>query len=59
MCFQENIPHTIEEELFNALRKTRLVPEDASWQQLRYSRGGRTDKGVSALGQVKVLRVCL
>ena len=33
--------------LFAALRTTRLVPPGASWQELRYSRGGRTDKGVS------------
>lgn len=33
--------------LFAALRQTRLIPAGASWQELRYSRGGRTDKGVS------------
>lgn len=36
---------------FEALRRTRLIPEDADWHSLRYSRCGRTDKGVSALGQ--------
>ena len=41
--------------LFNALRKTRLIPEHADVGSLRYSRCGRTDKGVSALGQVCVL----
>jgi hypothetical protein len=39
--------------LFRALRKTRLIRPEASWQDLKYSRGGRTDKGVSALGQVR------
>lgn len=52
---QEGIAKTIEESLFNALKKLCLVPEDKSWQELRYSRGGRTDKGVSALGQVVAL----
>lgn len=28
-----------------------------SWQELQYSRGGRTDKGVSALGQVVALQL--
>ena len=35
--------------LFSALRHARLVPPDADlgWPDLQYSRGGRTDKGVS------------
>ncbi len=52
---QASTAATIEEHLFAALRKTRLVPAGAGWQELRYSRGGRTDKGVSALGQVVAL----
>ncbi|KAL4436896.1 hypothetical protein ABPG75_004035 [Micractinium tetrahymenae] len=52
---QENTEETIEGHLFSALRQTRLIPAGASWQELRYSRGGRTDKGVSALGQVVAL----
>jgi hypothetical protein len=39
-------------QLFQALRTNRLIPADASWQDIRYSRCGRTDKGVSGLGQV-------
>lgn len=39
-------------QLFAALRKTRLIPEGIGWEGLNYSRCGRTDKGVSALGQV-------
>ncbi|XP_061870057.1 tRNA pseudouridine(38/39) synthase isoform X2 [Colius striatus] len=46
---QENTSNTIEEKLFEALKKTRLV-EDR--QSSNYHRCGRTDKGVSAFGQV-------
>ncbi|NXK89741.1 PUS3 synthase, partial [Formicarius rufipectus] len=46
---QENTPNTIEEKLFEALKKTRLVD---SRQTSNYHRCGRTDKGVSAFGQV-------
>lgn len=54
---QESVACTIEEFLFAALRKTCLIPPEASWNELNYSRGGRTDKGVSALGQVVALLV--
>lgn len=40
-----------------AMRKTRLVPSGKSWREMVYSRGGRTDKGVSAAGQVIALEV--
>lgn len=40
---------TIERELFDALLKTRLIE---SRDTCNYHRSGRTDKGVSALGQV-------
>uniref|UniRef100_K9ILC1 tRNA pseudouridine(38/39) synthase n=1 Tax=Desmodus rotundus TaxID=9430 RepID=K9ILC1_DESRO len=46
---QENTSNTIEEKLFEALTKTRLVE---SRQTANYHRCGRTDKGVSAFGQV-------
>ncbi|XP_048368834.1 tRNA pseudouridine(38/39) synthase [Sphaerodactylus townsendi] len=46
---QENTTNTIEEKLFEALSKTRLVE---SRQTSNYHRCGRTDKGVSAFGQV-------
>ncbi|KAL4432546.1 hypothetical protein ABPG77_000483 [Micractinium sp. CCAP 211/92] len=52
---QDNTDETVEGHLFAALRQTRLIPAGTSWQELRYSRGGRTDKGVSALGQVVAL----
>lgn len=47
---QENTSNTIEEKLFEALIKTRLVE---SRQTSNYHRCGRTDKGVSAFGQVR------
>ena len=34
------------------MRKAKLIGEGATWQQVNYSRCGRTDKGVSAAGQV-------
>uniref|UniRef100_A0A7M4DX97 Pseudouridine synthase 3 n=1 Tax=Crocodylus porosus TaxID=8502 RepID=A0A7M4DX97_CROPO len=46
---QENTNNTIEEKLFEALSKTRLVENR---QTSNYHRCGRTDKGVSAFGQV-------
>ncbi|NXG68837.1 PUS3 synthase, partial [Baryphthengus martii] len=46
---QENTSNTIEEKLFEALKKTRLVDDR---QSSNYHRCGRTDKGVSAFGQV-------
>jgi len=52
---QENIEETIEEHLFAAFIRCCLIPDGMSWQDLKYSRGGRTDKGVSGLGQVVAL----
>lgn len=48
-------PVLAQGHLFRAMKKTRLVRQDATWQDMHYSRGGRTDKGVSALGQVREL----
>lgn len=57
---------TIEEELWKALNKAKLLsPLDASaiatgeidWEGCEYSKCGRTDKGVSAFGQVIGIRV--
>jgi tRNA pseudouridine38/39 synthase len=39
--------------LFSTLRRVKLIPEDAEISSLQYSRCGRTDRGVSALGQVR------
>eukprot|EP00906_Rhabdomonas_costata_P035698 RCo050147 len=49
LAVQENIPNTIEAALFAALLKTKLIIDRPS---CNYSRCGRTDKGVSAFGQV-------
>ena len=38
--------------LMRALKKTRLVAEDATPESLTFSRSGRTDRGVSGRGQV-------
>lgn len=52
---------SIEEELFKALTKARLIfPEDArivDFSNCEYSKCGRTDRGVSAFGQVVALKV--
>ncbi|KAF4507142.1 hypothetical protein G6O67_005810 [Ophiocordyceps sinensis] len=52
---------SIEEELWNALTKTHLIfPDDervVQFECCEYSKGGRTDRGVSAFGQVIGLRV--
>lgn len=53
---QENTRNTVEEKLFEALTKTRLV---ADRQSSNYHRCGRTDKGVSAFGQVGLRRAAL
>ncbi|KAF9893146.1 hypothetical protein FE257_012557 [Aspergillus nanangensis] len=68
---------TIEEELWKALRKTRLIfptgstlddlkdwkepreakPYTLNWEGCEYSKAGRTDRGVSAFGQVVGVKV--
>lgn len=57
---------TIEEELWKALIKARLIfpkgshplqPGEVNWEGCEYSKCGRTDKGVSAFGQVIGIRV--
>ncbi|KAE9366016.1 pseudouridine synthase [Stipitochalara longipes BDJ] len=57
---------TIEEELWKALNKARLVfpqganpmsPGEVNWEGCEYSKCGRTDRGVSAFGQVIGIRV--
>lgn len=56
----------IEEELWKALNKARLIfptsnphilPGDVNWEGCDFSKCGRTDKGVSAFGQVIGVRV--
>lgn len=56
---------TIEEELWRALRKTKLIfpdfggksEDEVCWDGCEYSKCGRTDRGVSAFGQVIGIRV--
>ncbi|KAL8365654.1 hypothetical protein RB595_004456 [Gaeumannomyces hyphopodioides] len=53
---------TVEEELWKALVKTCLVfpergPDEVDFGSCEYSKCGRTDRGVSAFGQVVALRV--
>ncbi|KAI6872388.1 pseudouridine synthase [Hortaea werneckii] len=58
---------TVEEELWRGLRKTKLIFPDFTkvrgdegevcWDGVEYSKCGRTDRGVSAFGQVVGLRV--
>lgn len=58
---------TVEEVLWKALMKARLIfptpveglgsGEEVNWEGCEYSKCGRTDKGVSAFGQVVGLRV--
>ena len=57
---------TIEEEIWKALNKARLIfpadthplnPGEPNWEGMEYSKCGRTDKGVSAFGQVIGIRV--
>jgi tRNA pseudouridine38/39 synthase len=51
---QTTIKTTVEEEIFNAFEKTKLIKDRS---ECNYSRCGRTDKGVSGLGQVISLLV--
>lgn len=48
---------TVEGALFAALRRTKLIGHDSTWEDVEYTRCGRTDAGVSALGQVVSLRL--
>ena len=49
LAAQDTTANTIEEHIFSALHKAKLIENVSS---ARYSRCGRTDKGVSAFGQV-------
>ena len=57
---------TVEEELWKALYRAKLVfpspnaslrEDEPNWEGCEYSKAGRTDKGVSAYGQVIGIRV--
>jgi tRNA pseudouridine38/39 synthase len=49
---QTNADDTIEQRIFDAMRKIRLIDPEGPIFKSRYTRCGRTDKGVSALGNV-------
>lgn len=51
LAYQADPAHTIEHELFRAFKRTCLAVESPP---PNYSRCGRTDKGVSACGQVSI-----
>lgn len=52
---QDNTDNTIERHFFDALARVKLIPAQWDYRNLKYSRCGRTDAGVSALGQVVAL----
>lgn len=54
---QDHNPNTVEGHMFQALERTCLVPPESKWEDISYSRCGRTDIGVSAVGQVVTLRI--
>lgn len=54
---QENAPNTVEASLFMALERTCLVRPGLSSKDMRYTRCGRTDIGVSALANVVTLEI--
>eukprot|EP01064_Diplonema_japonicum_P010971 TRINITY_DN1821_c0_g1_i1.p1 TRINITY_DN1821_c0_g1~~TRINITY_DN1821_c0_g1_i1.p1 ORF type:complete len:416 (+),score=112.89 TRINITY_DN1821_c0_g1_i1:46-1293(+) len=51
LAAQDHTDETVEAKLFASLKRVRLIGEDEKMPDM-YSRCGRTDKGVSALGQV-------
>ena len=52
LVVQNNVEETVENRIFEAMRKIFLIDPDGDMFKLRYTRCGRTDKGVSALGNV-------
>lgn len=48
---------TVEWYLFRALKRVKLIEPDGSLESWKYSRCGRTDRGVSGLGQVVSIKV--
>jgi tRNA pseudouridine38/39 synthase len=48
---------SIERELFKALTKSNLIENNTTRERIQYSRCGRTDRGVSAVGQIVALHV--
>jgi tRNA pseudouridine38/39 synthase len=52
---QDHEENTVEGHLFRALERTCLLPQNSVWSEIRYSRCGRTDVGVSAASQIVAL----
>ena len=56
LVVQKGTEDTVEHHIFQALKKTCLIPQDDSCggvgKATQYTRCGRTDKGVNALGNV-------
>ena len=57
LVVQNHIEETIENRIFEAMKKIFLIDPEGDMFKLRYTRCGRTDKGVSALGNVASLFV--
>jgi tRNA pseudouridine38/39 synthase len=57
LVVQANTEDTVEHHIFAALKRTCLIPSDVNINKSSYARCGRTDKGVSALGNVCSLYV--
>ena len=51
----EDVP-TVEGELQHALERCRLIEQGRGWEGCEFSRCGRTDRGVSGVGQVVTIR---
>ena len=52
LVVQSNIEETIESKIFEAMKRIFLIDPEGEMFKLKYTRCGRTDKGVSALGNV-------
>uniref|UniRef100_A0A6B2L5Z3 tRNA pseudouridine synthase n=1 Tax=Arcella intermedia TaxID=1963864 RepID=A0A6B2L5Z3_9EUKA len=52
LAIQQDNQNTVEQHILWALKKVKLVPEDADHQSINFQRSGRTDIGVSAFSQV-------
>ena len=57
LVVQTHIEETVENKIFDAMKKIFLIDPEGDMFKLRYTRCGRTDKGVSALGNVASLFV--
>ena len=58
-CLDKNQTHTlaVEDKIFEALEKVTMVKDRKAHEAVSYSKAGRTDAGVSSVGQVISLNV--